>query len=110
MIFLSRFDLDRASSENTDPDAELRIERLLTNELSTSQIDLVMHGDDEFAPRHVKPRKYDSKIRQNDSKHSKIFLETEKNGGAIRKPQIQITPNQIHIEHSDEPMTEMSTL
>lgn len=84
----------------------------MANNLSTSQLDLVMHGmdGDPFAPGHVKPRNYDSKLRQNDSKYSKMFLETEKNGGVVRKNGAQKYPIQIDIRETDEPATETSSL
>lgn len=72
-----------------------------------------MHGEgDPFAPGHVKPRKYDSELHQINSKHSELFLETEKNDGAIRNNRTPAnrTPNQIDIKHSDEPTSEMSAL
>lgn len=70
-----------------------------------------MHGEgDPFAPGHVKPRNYDSKLRQNDSKYSEMFLETEKNGGTFRRNVPEKNPNQIDIKESDEPATETSTL
>lgn len=70
-----------------------------------------MHGEgDPFAPGHVKPRTYDSKLRQNDSKYSEMFLETEKNGGAFRRNVPEKNPNQIDTKESDEPATETSTL
>lgn len=104
---------DRVSSESIDAQTELlRIEQLMTNNLSSSQLDLVMHGEgDPFAPGHVKPRNYDSKLRENDSKYSEMFLETEKNGGARRKKGAEKNPNQINTQESDEPSTtETSTL
>lgn len=107
------FYLERISNGSLEPSTDLlRIEQLMTNNLSTSQLDLVMHGEgDPFAPGHVKPRNYDSKLRQNDSKHSEMFLETEKNGGRLRKTNgAQKNPNQIDINEYDEPTTETSTL
>lgn len=69
-----------------------------------------MHGDgDPFAPGHVKPRNYDSKLHQNNSKYSAMFLETEKMDGAARKKGAQKDPNQIDIKVSDESATETST-
>lgn len=70
-----------------------------------------MHGEgDPFAPGHVKPRNYDSKLHQNDSKYSEMFLETEKNGGAFRRKSAEKSPNQLDIKQSDEPTTETSSL
>lgn len=108
----SRLISDLASSQSAEPPADLlRIEQLMTNNLSTSQLDLVMHGEgDPFAPGHVKPRSYDSKLHQNDSKYSKMFLETEKNGGALRRKGAEKCPNQIDNKQSDEPTTKTSSL
>lgn len=101
---------DRTSSENPQTDI-LRIEQLMTNNLSSSQLDLVMHGEgDPFAPGHVKPRNYDSKLSQNDSKHSAMFLQTEKNGGVYRKNGAEKNRNQNDSKEPDDSKTETSSL
>lgn len=113
VIVLFFFRLDQRSRESMGPMADLlRIEQLMATNLSSSQLDLVMHGgdDDPFAPGHVKPRNYDSKLHQNNSKYSEMFLETEKNGGVARKNRSQNDSNHIDIKVTDEPATETSSL
>lgn len=106
------FCLERLSSESPEsPTDTLRIEQLMANNLSSSQLDLVMHGDgNPFAPGHVKPRNYDSKLHKSDSKYSEMFLETEKNGGAIKRKGAQNSPCQINVKDYDEPTTETSSM
>lgn len=86
----------------------------MSNNLSSSQLDLVINEDGPFAPGHVKPRNYDSKIHQSNSKHSAMFLETEKNGGALRRKGngTEQNTNKLDIRKSDpdESLTETSTL
>lgn len=95
-----------------EPPADLlRIEQLMSNNLSSSQLDLVMHGEgDPFAPGHVKPRNYDSKMHQNNSKYSEMFLETEKNGGVVRRKGAQNDSHEIVVNEPDEPTNETSSL
>lgn len=53
--------------------------QLLSGHLSSSQLDLVMHGpDDPTAPGHAKPHKYESINR--------AFIETEKINNRRDKP------------------------
>lgn len=98
-------------AEKCDDEKEVDLkvmEQLMANNLSGSQLDLVLHGDgDPFAPGHVKPRQYDSKLRQRDTKHSRMFLESEKNG----MPTIVVSQsNQFDHRKLSEPTTETSSL
>lgn len=75
-----------------------KMEQLMANNLSGSQLDLVMHGDgDPFAPGHVKPQQYDSKARRRDKKHNEMFLESEKNG-LSKRILSKSSPIQIDIQ------------
>lgn len=60
----------------TEPVAEIEnIEELMSENLSSSQLDLAMHGpNDAVMPGHCEPR-------QNLAKVNHAFLESEKNGG-----------------------------
>lgn len=84
---------------SVDPRVEVeRIEQLLTNNLSGSQLDLVMHGEgDPFAPGHVKPHQYDSKAHRRNKKDNELFLESEKNGLSKRNLS-KSSPIQIDIQ------------
>lgn len=73
-----------------------RMETLMTENLSGSQLDLVMHGEgDPFAPGHSK------KINQNEL--NKTFIESERVGG-IKLPKSVVSIENGAIE------TETSTL
>lgn len=76
----------------------------MANNLSQSQIDLVMHGDgDPFAPGHAKPHQYDSDSRKRDKKHNEMFLESEKKGH-------NGTSKSYETEENDDQTIETSTL
>lgn len=64
---------DFAGSEiNEDEMGTKRMEILMKDNLSGSQLDLVMHGEgDPIAPGHCKPHQYDNDL-------SKAFLESER--------------------------------
>lgn len=79
-----------------EPSSELKImEQLMEEDLSGSQLDLVMHGEgDPIAPGHCKPNQYDKDL-------SKAFIESEKNGK---------NPKNTEVISHGEPSTETSTL
>lgn len=97
-----------------EPDVDMkRMEQLMTNNLSGSQLDLVMHGDgDPFAPGHVKPHQYSDEYNnkhRNDNELNQMFLESEK-PRATNKFVSNIHPNNVEFKENDEPFTETSTL
>lgn len=96
-----------------EPPADVeRIEQLMSNNLSESQLDLVLHGDgDPFAPGHVKPHQYDSKTRQRNKEYSEMFLDSEKNGLSKRNI-LKTSPIEFNIQDFNEnkKRTETSSL
>lgn len=105
--------LERFGDASIEPRADaVQLEKLMTDNLSGSQLDLVMHGDgDPFAPGHVKPHQYDSASRQLDKKHSEMFLESEKNGLNNRNViSFNLNSNPMDEEENDDRTAETSTL
>lgn len=80
----------------TEPEINAKLmEKLMAENLSGSQLDLVMHGDgDPFAPGHSKPN-----IEENEL--NKLFLESERTGGK-KQPK--------NAKENGEAVTETSTL
>lgn len=74
----------------------------MSENLSGSQLDLVMHGEgDPIAPGHSKPHIVET------HELNKMFLETEKNGGRKSNNVNVIEHGQ---QHKDGPSTEVSSL
>lgn len=80
-----------------EPEVDVkRMETLMAENLSGSQLDLVMHGEgDPFAPGHSR------KINQTEL--NKMFLESERVGG-------KIFPKNVDSNENGEIETETSTL
>lgn len=98
--YLLFFDLDPIvyeSANEEDIDAK-RIEQLMAENLSGSQLDLVIHGDgDPFAPGHSKPN------LQEQNELNKMFLESERTGGKNTSNNISagIQTQELDIETSN---------
>lgn len=105
---------DRIGDASIEPDIDMkRMEQLMTNNLSGSQLDLVIHGDgDPFLPGHVKPNQYENdqnETHRNDNELNQMFLESEK----LRNPNKHVSntiANSFELKEHDEPLTESSTL